>query len=158
MISIRRATALGLFVFGGAAITAAIPTASGSVASRAVGKPVIGKAMAVPSKPVAGRPFAVSFKVTRRDTGARVLTGRMICDPSIGGKVIRHVESFRAGTARSSFRVPADATNKLLKVKVTIVAAGGSATRVTGFPDRGSPGDPDGVDRRCIGAGRERRD
>jgi hypothetical protein len=104
-----------------------------------VGKPVIAKPVTIPAKPVAGKPFAVSFKVTRSDTGTRLLAGRMICDPSIGGKVIRHVESFRFGTARVSFVVPKGAANALLKVKVAIKAAGGSATRVASLRVAAAP-------------------
>jgi hypothetical protein len=44
----------------------------------------------------------------------------MICDPSIKGKVIKHVESFRNGKARLAFTVPRTAQHQLLKVKLTI--------------------------------------
>ena len=58
----------------------------------------------------------------------------MICDPSVVGKVIRHAESFGNGTARLSFVIPAKAAGKVLKVKLTISAAGHqSATRVSTF-------------------------
>jgi hypothetical protein len=115
------------------AITMAAPTAGGTGQSQAKFKPVIAKPVAVPAKPLAGKPFTVSFKVTRSDTGTSLLRGTMICDPSVSGKVIRHAESFRAGTARLSFVIPADAGGKLLKVKVTIKVQGGSATRVATF-------------------------
>jgi hypothetical protein len=114
-------------------ITAATSTASGTARSPTGFKPVIGKPIASPARPVAGKPFTVSFKVTRSDTRTPLLRGTMICDPSVAGKVIRHAESFRAGTARLSFVVPADAQSKLLKVKVTIKAGGKSATRVATF-------------------------
>ena len=96
-------------------------------------KPVIGKPTAAPALPRAGQRFAVSFKVTRSDTGAPLIRGRMVCDPSVAGQVLRHVESFKNGTARLSFVVPASATGKLLKVKVTIKTAGQSATSVATF-------------------------
>lgn len=118
----------------GAALTAA--AASGTAPTR--GKPVIGKPVAVPGQPLAGKRFTVSFKVTRSDTGAALTTGKMICDPSVAGQVLRHAESFKGGTARLSFVVPANAAGKLLKVKVTIKAGGKSATKVATFSVQGS--------------------
>jgi hypothetical protein len=57
----------------------------------------------------------------------------MICDPSVAGLVIGHVESFRGGTARLSLVVPADAARKSLRVKLTITAGGKSVTKVANF-------------------------
>jgi hypothetical protein len=127
-------TALALFGLVGAAAAAAVPTASGTAErGAALGKPVIGKAVTVPSTPLAGKRFLVSFKVTRSDTKAPLMRGIMACDPSIAGKVMTHSESFRAGIARLSFVVPANAAGKMMKVKLTIRAVGGSSTRVTAF-------------------------
>lgn len=136
MIPIRRVlTAVSVLALVGVAVTA---TSASGGRSHVAFKPVIGKAVTVPAQAVAGKPLAVSFKVTRSDTGTRLLKGRMICDPSVAGKVIRHAESFRAGTARLAFVVPATAQGKLLKVKVTIKATGGtSATKVTTFRVQG---------------------
>jgi len=99
---------------------------------------VIGKPVTVPARPVAGKRFTVSFKVTQGVAGAPVLRGKMICDPSVAGTVIAHAESFKGGTARLSFVVPASAAGKTLKVKVTIKAATGSATKVSTFVVQGA--------------------
>ena len=96
-------------------------------------KPLIGPPKTTPSKAAAGRPFTVSFPVTRSDTGARLTSGTMICDPSVNGRVIKHAESFSGGTAKLSFTVPTTARGKLLKVKVTIKVANQSTTRVATF-------------------------
>jgi hypothetical protein len=123
-------------VFGslliGLVATVGMPAASGR-AGPSGGRPVIGKPVAAPSQPLAGKRFTVSFRVTRSDTKASLKSGTMMCDPSIGGKVITHTESFRGGTARLSFLVPANAAGKLLKVKVTIKAAGRSTARVVSY-------------------------
>jgi hypothetical protein len=132
-MSLRRHPLLVL-AFGivvGSTLTAAAPTASGTRAGPV--KPIIGKPVTSPPKPLAGQRFSVSFRVTRSDTGTPLTRGRMTCDPSVAGKVIRHVESFRAGTARLSFVVPTSAAGGLLKVKVTIKTASQSATRVVTF-------------------------
>jgi len=120
----------------GAAMTAAATTASRTAST--LGKPVIGKPVTVPAQPLAGKRFAVNFKVTRSDTGAALTSGTMICDPSVAGQVIRHAESFAGGTARLAFVVPANAAGKLLKVKVTIKSGRQSATKVATFSVQGA--------------------
>jgi len=132
MSSTRTFTVVGLLVVAGAAITA-VATASGTTRSPALGKPLIGQPVAVPAQPLAGKPFAVSFKVTRSDTGAPLTSGRMTFDSSVSGKVIPHAESFKGGTARVSFVVPANASGKLLKVTLRITAGAQSATKVATF-------------------------
>jgi hypothetical protein len=62
----------------------------------------------------------------------------MTLDPSIDGRAIPHTQSFRAGTARARFVVPANAAGKLLKVKLTIRAGSQSATKVANFRVRGA--------------------
>jgi hypothetical protein len=99
-----------------AAVSVAVPTASGT--RQATVKPVIGKPVITPARAEAGKKLTVVFKVTRSDTGKALTVGRMICDPSVGGKVIPHTESFRGGFARLSLVVPAAAQGKLLTVKL----------------------------------------
>lgn len=96
-------------------------------------KPVIGAPATTPAVAVAGKRFTVAFPVTRSDTGDPMTTGKMICDPSVSGKVVRHAESFKGGIAKLSFVVPKTAKGKLLKVKVTIKAGTKSATKVATF-------------------------
>lgn len=124
---------IGLSVAGVllATLTAAAPIARTSLSSVT---PVIGKPVTVPVHARAGERFGIAFKVTRSDTRTPLMKGRMISEPSIAGEVIPHTEAFRGGTARSSFVVPTSAPGKLLKIKLTITAAGGaSATRVATF-------------------------
>lgn len=138
MISVRRAfTAASLIGLVGVLLAAA--AATGSSLTQAPGKPVIGKPVTIPAQPQAGKPFTVAFKVTKANTGTVLMAGKMICDPSIAGKVITHVESFKRGTARLSFVVPADAGSKQLKVKLTIVAGKQSATKVVTFRVQAAP-------------------
>ena len=86
--------------------------------------PVIGKPVMTPTRVMAGKRVTVTFPVTRSDAAQPkpLTSGTMVCDPSIGGKVIPHAESFTNGVARLSFVVPKTAKGKLLKVKVTIKA------------------------------------
>jgi hypothetical protein len=99
-------------------------------------KPHIGAPALSPKTVVAGKRVTVSFPVTRSDTGAPLTKGKMVCDPSVAGKVLKHAESFKGGTARLSFLVPKSAKGKLLKVKVTITASGVAATKIATFKVR----------------------
>ena len=94
-------------------------------------RPVFGKPVVLPLRPLAGRRFTFTLPVRRSDTGALLRTGRMVCDPSVAGRLIRHAESFTAGKARLTFVVPKTAKGKLLKVKIKITAGTQSATKIT---------------------------
>ena len=113
--------------------------ATGGSVARGSGKPVIGKPAVVPAQPQAGKRFTVTFRVTDTKTGGALTAGKMVCDPSIAGTVIPHTESFKAGMARLSFVVPADAGGKALKVRLTIKTPKGSATRLVMFAVRAAP-------------------
>jgi hypothetical protein len=95
-------------------------------------KPVIGTPTASPA--VAGKRMVVRFPVTRSDTGGKLTAGKLVCDPSVSGKVIAHAEQFKGGVAQLIFTVPKAAKGKLLKVHVTIrTVSGQSATRTATF-------------------------
>ncbi len=103
------------------------------------GKPVVAKPVAIPAQPVAGRPFAVSFKVTRGDTGTPLLRGRMTSNLSVAGRAVQHTESYSRGTARVALVVPANAAGKTLKVTVAVKDGTTSAARVASFRVQGPP-------------------
>lgn len=96
-------------------------------------KAVIGAPSTSSKTATAGKRFAVTFPVKRSDNGAPLKTGKMICDPSVAGKVIPHSEQFKNGSASLSFVVPKSANGKLLKVKLTIKVGTKSTTRVAQF-------------------------
>ena len=114
-------------------VPAPAPTPTPAPAPRpAVVKPVFGTMLA--SLPVAGNKVVFTLQVKRSDTGAPLTTGKMICDPSVAGKVLKHVESFKGGVAKLTFVIPKSAKGKTVKVKVTIVNGGQSATKITTLP------------------------
>ena len=106
---------------------------------RGGGRPVIGKPVASPAQPAAGRPFTVSFKVTRSDNGRPFVRGTMTGDPSIAGRVVQHTESFKRGTVRVSLVVPASATGKTLRVVVAIKDGATKTSRVATYRIQGRP-------------------
>jgi hypothetical protein len=113
----------------------------------------------IPVRAGAGKRFTVTFPArfekeepvtvvdastgqTRGDTlisWSPVPSGKMVCDPSVAGKVIAHSESFKNSQARLSFVIPKTAKGKLLKVSVKITATEKktgktvSATRIAAF-------------------------
>lgn len=72
---------------GVAALVGVAPTAAGAGGTAAY-TPVIGKPVSTPAQAVAGKRFAVVFEVKRSDTGAMLTKGKIICDPSVAGKVL----------------------------------------------------------------------
>ena len=106
---------------------------------RGGGRPVIAKPVASPPQPAAGRPFTVSFRVTRSDNGRPFLRGTMTGDSSIAGRVVQHTESFKGGTARVSLVVPASATGKSLRVAVAIKDGATKTSRVATYRIQGRP-------------------
>ena len=92
--------------------------------------PMIGKPTSAPSKPKAGKPFTVAFPVTRKYDGTPIASGTMVCDPKLAGKVLKHAESFKDGTAKLAMSIPKDSKGKELRVTVKISANGTSTTKV----------------------------
>jgi hypothetical protein len=103
------------------------------------GRPVIAKPVAAPAQPAAGKPFTVSYKVTRSDNGRPFLRGKMTGGPSIAGRIVQHTESFRAGTARISLAVPANATGQTQRVSGAIRDGATKVSRVATYRIQGRP-------------------
>lgn len=95
--------------------------------------PVIQAPVLTPAKPKAGKSLSVAFPVVRSDDGTPLLTGTMICDPSVNGKVIAHRESFTNGKARLAFTIPKSAKGKTIRVQVTIRLGAQSAHKVATY-------------------------
>ena len=95
--------------------------------------PVIGPA-AIVSLPAAGKPFTVTFPVTRSDNGAPLTEGTITAQVSVAGKAIKNSAQFTNGVAQVSLTVPKTAKRKRLKVQVTIQSTGGSGTRAASYP------------------------
>jgi hypothetical protein len=96
-------------------------------------KPVIGKPVVVPRKLHAGKAAFVTYKVTRSDTGARLVRASMTCDPRLKGRLVAHREQFRNGIATLRLTVPTTARGKLLQVHLRIKLGSQAATRLDGF-------------------------
>lgn len=92
-------------------------------------RPVFGAAKLVPATAVARRPATFTVPVTRSDTGDP-FSGVLKCDPAVEGKLVKHAESFTAGTVRVRFTIPADGAGKQLRIKIRIDGGGQTATRV----------------------------
>lgn len=99
----------------------------------AVVQPVIGRPMLTPVRAVVGKRLAVSFPVTRSDTHAPLARATMICDPTIAGRLLPHIEQFQGGKARVAFLVPKSAKGQLLRVRLTIISGDQTARTSVGY-------------------------
>lgn len=99
-------------------------------------KPVIGAASATPARPVAGKRFTVTFRVTRSDTGAPLAGASLACTTKVAGKVVPHVHAYTTGKARATLVVPKTGKGKLLTVAVKVAASGQAATKVVTYKIR----------------------
>ena len=113
-------------------VTPAPPPTPAPTPKPVVVKPVFGRILT--SFPVAGKRVKYTIQVKRSDTGAPLRTGKMVCDPSVAGKVLPHTEQFKNGVASLTFVIPKTAKGKTLKVKVRIVVGKQSALKVTTLP------------------------
>jgi hypothetical protein len=96
-------------------------TAAGSGA-----KPTIGRPVATPTKPRAGSRFKLLFHVAHATSAKFAVT--------LGGKVQRHTDSFRGGTAVTTLTVPARAGGKALVVTLTAREGTLTATKRVTYP------------------------
>ncbi len=100
---------------------------------------VFGNVVTVPTKPTAGKPFTLTFGVTRSDTGASVAKEAVTAVGTfINGKSLRLPVRFGfvGAKMRMTLAVPKTAKGKLLRVTITVVAVHRSATKVVTFKVR----------------------
>jgi hypothetical protein len=101
--------------------TAATTTATASAPPRSMTvfySPTIAQPATVPARLVAGAHVTLAFRVTRDQKPLK--SGKMVCNPTVAGKVIPHTASFGNGVARLAFIVPKTAKGRLVKVVLTI--------------------------------------
>jgi hypothetical protein len=95
--------------------------------------PAIGKPLAVPAVPRAGKLLSLSFPVTRADTGA-ALTGETVSvQTSIAGKPVTRTTSLAGGAEHVNILVPKSAKRKVLRVKVTATLGTKTTTRTVTY-------------------------
>ncbi len=109
---------------------------------------IVDRPIASPKGPIAGKPFAVSFKVTLQktqttfvfdlatgETRESLITtwqplarGKAVATPTAGSKPIRYTASIKAGVLRVSMLIPKAAKGKLLRVPVKVTATDSGKT------------------------------
>jgi len=99
-------------------------------------KPVIGKPVAAPTAPVAGKRFTVTLAITRSDDGAPLTSATIGCTTKVAGKVVPHKHTFANGTIKATLLVPKAAKGRQLKIAVKVTAEGQAATKVFTFKVR----------------------
>lgn len=91
-------------------------------------KPVLGKPVATPKKPIAGRRFTVRVPVTRSDNDEPLRGAVITCRTSIGDKLVRHRQTFRSGTLTVTLTVPKGTKGKRLSIVVMAASKANSQT------------------------------
>jgi hypothetical protein len=91
-------------------------------------RPVLGRGAAVPSQPVAGKRFTVTFPVTSGD-GSPFARATVSSTTKIAGRVVRNTHSYASGRARVTLVVPKAARGKRLQLTVRVTAAGKTASK-----------------------------
>jgi hypothetical protein len=94
---------------------------------------VIGKPVAVPAKPRAGKLLSLAFPVTRTDNGQLPDGAAISATTKVGAASIPHTQSLNGGMAAVNVLVPKSAKGKLLTVTVRIAASGQTTTKVVSF-------------------------
>ncbi len=106
------------------------------LASAAIVVPTVGKPLAVPANPVAGKLLSLSFPVVRSDTGAPLAGGTVTVKTSIAGKTVPSVGTIANSTVNIAVQIPRKTKGKTLQVKVTVTLAGKSGSRTVSFAIR----------------------
>jgi len=81
---------------------------------------------ATPSRPRAGKPFAVNLGVRRSDTNRSITSGAVTCRVRVGGTPVPARGTVSGGAAHCSLRVPAAAAGRLLRGTIAVRVAGKS--------------------------------
>jgi hypothetical protein len=89
----------------------------------------------VPDTPRGGRAFTASMRVTRRDSGTLVRTGKVTCGARVGSKPLVRVRAgFRSGRVSCTWRLPASASGKHVLGWLRLEALATTARRFFGRP------------------------
>jgi hypothetical protein len=109
---------------------------------------IVDRPTATPKAPIAGKPFAVSFKVTLQKTQTTLVfdlatgetredlittwqplsRGTAVATPAVGGKPTRSAAAIKNGVLRVSILIPKTAKGKLLRVPVKVTATDSGKT------------------------------
>lgn len=96
---------------------------------RAIIRPVVGKPVAQPTQPRAGKRFTATIRVTRSNDGAPLTNATVASTVRIAAKLMPHQYRFSAGQLRLALGVPTTARGKQLKITVKAAADGQAATK-----------------------------
>lgn len=99
-------------------------------------KPVIGRPLAQPAQPRAGRPLRVTFRVTWSNDGTALRSASVATRTSVASKAVPHRYSFAAGRLTVSMVVPKTAKGKQLKVTATVRAENRATTKTVAYKVR----------------------
>lgn len=83
-----------------------------------------------PTGPRAGKPFALTMRVVRADTGATLVSGKVACSLRVGGeRVAVRASRFVGQRATCAFEVPAGTMGQRFRATIAVAARGSGVTR-----------------------------
>ena len=83
--------------------------------------------------PVAGKRFALHFRITRSDDGTAATTATVACTTTLAGKTIPHRHAFKNGTLNATLGIPKGARGKTLRIAVKVTLGRQTETKVVTF-------------------------
>ena len=119
-------------LLGATALLLAVPT--GSAAPPKV-RLAVSSVRVVPDTPRAGQTLTASVRVSRRDTGGTVRSGKVACLATVGrGKLAVVSSGFSAGRAVCRWRLPATARRRTLVGSIRVDALQSFVRKYFGRP------------------------
>ncbi len=113
------------------ALLAVVAAAAGAGSIRLATSRVV----VVPDTPRGGRSFTANMRVTRRDSGAVVRSGKVTCSARVGSKPLVRVRAgFRSGRVSCTWKLPASTSGKHVNGWLRLDALGSLARRFFGRP------------------------
>src|SRR5262245_11339071 len=93
------------------------------------------RVVVVPDTPRGGQSFTASMRVTRRDSGAVVRSGKVTCAARVGTRSLVRVRAgFRSGRVSCTWTLPSSASGKHVNGWLRLDALGSLSRRFFGRP------------------------
>jgi hypothetical protein len=93
------------------------------------------RVVVVPDTPRGGQSFAASMRVTRRDSGAVVRSGKVTCAARVGTRSLVRVRAgFRSGRVSCTWKLPSFASGRHVNGWLRLDALGSLSRRFFGRP------------------------
>ena len=117
-------------------LTAAFLALAGAAGAASAGVRLkTSQVVVVPDTPVGGHSFTANMRVTRRDSGAVVRSGKVTCAARVGTRSLVRVRAgFRSGRVSCTWKLPSSASGRHVNGWLRLDALGSLSRRFFGRP------------------------